>query len=118
MRYFQPIDFKQKTFSEKEKIGYKIFKSLSEFEHIEAETVSEAIEKSGIEKPFKIIRANLLQKDLLLEDELKEMKVAISGNVDNVNDTENSISLSPEEEVENQQPKEADENTEKVDISA
>jgi hypothetical protein len=58
MPEFNPLKIPQKRLSTVggEGAGYKVFDESGEFETIEADTAAEAMEKSGIKEPVKIVR--------------------------------------------------------------
>lgn len=66
------ITFKTKTIQEKSLRGYKVYKNSSEFVNVEAETASEAIEKSGVTNPYKLEKLGIVNKSLFSEAELVE----------------------------------------------
>jgi hypothetical protein len=72
MNKFNDIHLKIKTISEKSQRGYRIYSDKTNFTLVEAATVSEAIEKSGIKNPAKIEIAGVITKSIFNQAELAE----------------------------------------------
>ncbi len=53
---FAPIDFPHRHLTDKCARNYRVYKDAKEYISIEALTAKEAIEKSGIESPYRVIR--------------------------------------------------------------
>jgi hypothetical protein len=53
-------------------VAYKIYQDATRFYIIHARTVAEALQKSPIEKPFKIVKTNVVDKDFFTRSELSE----------------------------------------------
>lgn len=54
--------------------AYKVYSSDLDFEIVEAETVTEAIDKSGIEKPFRVAKVSSASLNILEKGELLAME--------------------------------------------
>ncbi len=64
---FSDLPMKAKNIRPEAQCGYKIYKNREEFVVVEAEIATEAIEKSGIEKPFKVEKLGITEKNILIE---------------------------------------------------
>jgi hypothetical protein len=73
---FNEIFLKAKTISEKSQNGYRVYTDKDNFQMIPAQTVAEAIEKSGIKSPFKIEPAGVITKSIFTQAELAEKQVS------------------------------------------
>jgi putative ubiquitin-RnfH superfamily antitoxin RatB of RatAB toxin-antitoxin module len=82
---FSEIFLKSKTVSDRALKGYKIYTDKDNFQVIEAATVSEAIEKSGIKAPFKIVPAGIVTKSVFTQSEISEKQAAQISTTDPVN---------------------------------
>lgn len=69
---FNDISLKFKTVPAKERKGYNVFTDKDNFTYIEASTVAEAIEKSGVKTPFKVEPAGMVKKSIFMQSELAE----------------------------------------------
>lgn len=67
------IDLKIKTAIKRKQSGYKIYQAVGEPEIIEAETVSEAMQKTTIKQPTKIEKVGIVKKSIFSEAELEEI---------------------------------------------
>ncbi|NDF12521.1 MAG: hypothetical protein EB060_06910 [Proteobacteria bacterium] len=54
---FVAVEFKKKILSPQEIRGYRVYTSATEFVLVEAPAAREAIEKSGVKKPVRVVRA-------------------------------------------------------------
>jgi len=57
-RGFKSIKLPKRSLSGAKAVGYKVYKAPGDFVMIDAETATEALQKSGIIKPFKVVRAS------------------------------------------------------------
>lgn len=55
---FMDIALKQKKFKDEYMQGYHVYKDAQEFVLVEADAATEAIEKSGVNKPYKVVRSS------------------------------------------------------------
>ncbi len=76
MNKFNEISLRTKTISERSQRGYKIYTDKNNFQLVEATTVAEAMEKSGIKNPVKIEVAGVITRSLFGKSELAEMQSA------------------------------------------
>lgn len=113
---FYPLKLPMMKFNNPEFHQYRIYKNQSEYEVVEAASANEALEKSGIDKPYKIIfvneytdgtiiYSNMLievteEKDNLAHDESEEPQIEQERIINQENQEDNS------REAENQQKKE------------
>jgi len=74
MEKFNDIFLKEKTVTASRKKGYNIYKDKTNFVFVEADTAAEAIEKSDVKSPYKIICASLTKKALFSSAELAEIQ--------------------------------------------
>ncbi len=72
MSKFNEISLKIKTVPAKAKKGYNIFTDKDNFTYIEAETVAQALEKSGVKNPIKIEPAGFVNKSIFYKSELAD----------------------------------------------
>ena len=73
---FNEIFLKAKTISESGQKGYRVYTDKTNFQLVEATTVAEAIEKSGVKSPVKIEPAGVITKSIFTQAELGEKKAA------------------------------------------
>ena len=73
-KHFEEIDFLQKKHTgESNSSIYRIYTTIKEFIDIEAGTALEAIRKSGIQSPYRVIKANLTESPVLGGDKLENV---------------------------------------------
>lgn len=74
MNNFNKIFLNSKTVIEKKQKGYRVYSDKNNFTIIEAETASEAIEKSGLKNAYKIEKVGVINKSIFTKPELSEAK--------------------------------------------
>lgn len=70
---FEPINLPLRMLSTEALRGYRVYRNPAEFVTVEASMAAEAIEKSGVANPFKVVRAELEVKDVLPPELLKSI---------------------------------------------
>jgi hypothetical protein len=78
MNRLNEIFLKSKTVSERSNRGYRIYTDKNNFQFVEAPTVAEAIEKSGIKDPVRIDISGVITKCIFTQAELAEKQAAQS----------------------------------------
>ncbi len=73
---FEMLELPRRVISDAAVTGYRVYTSASEFVMIEAALASEAIAKSGIEKPYKVVRTALEIGTVLESALLKPVDIA------------------------------------------
>lgn len=74
MNKFNDIFLKAKTVIQKSQKGYKVYTDKDNFNLVEATTAAEAIEKSGIKNPYKILPADYVTRSIFAQSELAELQ--------------------------------------------
>jgi hypothetical protein len=69
MRQFQTVNIKKMAFTKADNI-YWVYKSKNDFVEIEAESAFDAIKKSQINSPYKIIQAKKILNNLVIPPHL------------------------------------------------
>ena len=81
MSNFNKIFLNSKTVVEKKQLGYRVYSDKNNFTLVEAETASEAIEKSGLKRAYKIEKVGIINKSIFTKPELAEAKSLSSDSV-------------------------------------
>jgi len=76
MNKFNEIFLRSKTVSERSNRGYKIYTDKEKFQLVDAATVAEAFEKSGIRDAIKIEIAGVITKSIFSQTELAEKQAS------------------------------------------
>lgn len=75
---FEPIILPLRVISEEAVQGYRVYKNPTEFVTVDAAMAAEAIEKSGVSNPFRVVRAELEVSDVLGPELLKSIDKPLS----------------------------------------